>query len=185
MLTPLGARACHPEAVGRRLTIVLETTYPCHRPVSYTHLDVYKRQAQRRVVALLAVAVAHGQRLGRRLLAADNGHVGHAHQLRVANLGPHPIAAQIGAHANARLAQLGGQDVYKRQAEQGESLKSSGSSLRGISRYGIERDEFLANALGISVETLEAAQLEVYEAELAARVAAGELTCLLYTSRCV
>ena len=55
-------------------------------------------------------------------------------------------------------------------AEQGESLKSSGSSLRGISRYGIERDEFLANALGISVETLEAAQLEVYEA------------CLLYTS---
>ena len=61
-------------------------------------------------------------------------------------------------------------------AEQGESLKSSGSSLRGISRYGIERDEFLANALGISVDELDAAQLVVYEAELAARVAAGELT---------
>ena len=61
-------------------------------------------------------------------------------------------------------------------AEEGESLKSSGSSLRGISRYGYERDEFLADALGISVETLEAAQLQVYEAELAARVAAGDLT---------
>ena len=59
---------------------------------------------------------------------------------------------------------------------QGESLKSSGGSLRGISRYGIERDEFLANALGISVDELDAAQLVVYEAELAARVAAGELT---------
>ena len=61
-------------------------------------------------------------------------------------------------------------------AEEGESLKSSGSSLRGISRYGYDRGEFLADALGISVETLEAAQLEVYEAELAARVAAGDLT---------
>ena len=61
-------------------------------------------------------------------------------------------------------------------AEQGESLKSSGGSLRGISRHGYDRDEFLAGALGISVETLEAAQLEVYETELAARVAAGDLT---------
>ena len=59
---------------------------------------------------------------------------------------------------------------------EGETLKSSGGSLRGISRYGYDRDEFLADALGISVETLEAAQLEAYEAELAARVAAGDLT---------
>ena len=59
---------------------------------------------------------------------------------------------------------------------QGETLKSSSGSLRGISRYGYDRDEFLADALGISVETLEAAQLEAYETELAARVAAGDLT---------
>ena len=79
--------------------------------------------------------------------------------------------------------------MYKRQVlteAQGESLKSSGGSLRGISRYGYDRDEFLADALGISVEELDAAQLVAYEAELAGRVAAGELTqaeaCLLYTS---
>ena len=59
---------------------------------------------------------------------------------------------------------------------QGETLKSSSGSLRGISHYGYDRDEFLADALGISVETLEAAQLEAYETELAARVAAGDLT---------
>ena len=48
--------------------------------------------------------------------------------------------------------------------------------MRGISRYGYDRDEFLADALGISVEELDAAQLVAYEAELAGRVAAGELT---------
>ena len=61
-------------------------------------------------------------------------------------------------------------------AEEGETMKADGSRLRISSQYGYDKDEFLADALGISVETLEAAQLEVYEAELAARVAAGDLT---------
>lgn len=61
-------------------------------------------------------------------------------------------------------------------AEEGEALKASGDRLRNSSQYGYDKYQFLADALGISLETLEAAQLEVYEAELAARVAAGDLT---------
>jgi len=61
-------------------------------------------------------------------------------------------------------------------AEEGETMKADGSRLRNSSQYGYDKDEFLADALGVSVETLEAAQLEAYEAELAARVAAGDLT---------
>lgn len=61
-------------------------------------------------------------------------------------------------------------------AEEGEALKADGDRLHNSSQYGYDKDEFLADALGVSVETLEAAQLEAYEAELAARVAAGDLT---------
>ncbi len=61
-------------------------------------------------------------------------------------------------------------------AEEGETMKADGSRLRNSSQYGYDKNQFLADALGVSLETLEAAQLEVYEAELAARVAAGDLT---------
>lgn len=61
-------------------------------------------------------------------------------------------------------------------AEEGQALKDAGSRLHDSSQYGYDKDEFLADALGISVETLEAAKLEAYEVDLAARVAAGELT---------
>jgi len=61
-------------------------------------------------------------------------------------------------------------------AEEGQALKDDGSRLRGRSQYGYDKGEFLADALGITVDALNAAQLEVYEAELAARVAAGHLT---------
>ena len=87
------------------------------------------------------------------------------------------LTALTAAQEEARLAiidQMVADGVLTE--EEGESLKSSGSSLRGISRYGYDRHAFLADALGISLETLEAAQLEVYEQELAARVAAGDLT---------
>ena len=61
-------------------------------------------------------------------------------------------------------------------AEEGETMKADGSRLRNSSQYGDDKYQFLADALGIDLETLEAAQLQVYEAELAARVAAGDLT---------
>lgn len=51
----------------------------------------------------------------------------------------------------------------------------SGGFGRGFSG-AYDRDEYLADALGITVEELEAAKVEAYEVQLAAAVAAGTLT---------
>ena len=60
-------------------------------------------------------------------------------------------------------------------AEEGEALKTAGDRFHG-GMFGYDKNEFLADALGISLEALQTAKLDVYEQALAARVAAGELT---------
>lgn len=60
--------------------------------------------------------------------------------------------------------------------EQADALKA-GTSSRGIRFGGLyDSDEYLAEALGITVDELDAAELEAYTAQLAAAVAAGTLT---------
>ena len=61
-------------------------------------------------------------------------------------------------------------------AEEGEALKAAGSRLRHSSQYGYDKDEFLADALGITVDELNAAQLTAYQTQVAAAVAAGTIT---------
>ena len=61
-------------------------------------------------------------------------------------------------------------------AEEGEALKASGDRLRHSSQYGYDKDEFLADALGITVDELNAAQLTAYQTQVAAAVAAGTIT---------
>ncbi len=61
-------------------------------------------------------------------------------------------------------------------AEEGEALKAGGSRLRHSSQYGYDKDEFLADALGITVDELNAAQLTAYQTQVAAAVAAGTIT---------
>lgn len=61
--------------------------------------------------------------------------------------------------------------------EQADEILESGSGLRrAYAYYGDRHDEFLAEALGISVEELQAARAEVRAAQLAAMVEAGVLT---------
>lgn len=58
---------------------------------------------------------------------------------------------------------------------QAEQLKASGMGFgRGFGGY--DRDEYLADALGITVEELQAAELTAFRVELDAAVAAGTLT---------
>ena len=59
--------------------------------------------------------------------------------------------------------------------EQADELLANGSSGRG-SHFGSDQNSYLADALGITVEELEAARLEVYTAQLAEMVAAGTIT---------
>jgi hypothetical protein len=59
--------------------------------------------------------------------------------------------------------------------EQADELLANGFGGRHW-RFGYNQDTFLADALGISVEELQAARLEVYEAQLAEMVAAGAIT---------
>ncbi|HEX6387368.1 MAG TPA: hypothetical protein VF177_22090 [Anaerolineae bacterium] len=59
--------------------------------------------------------------------------------------------------------------------EQADQLLENGFGGRGR-HFGLGRDTFLAEALGISVEELQAARMEVYEAQLAEMVAAGAIT---------
>jgi hypothetical protein len=62
-------------------------------------------------------------------------------------------------------------------ADQAETLKAADTGFTRLAReFGYDKDEFLADALGISVDELNAAALAAYEAELADRVAAGDLT---------
>ena len=59
--------------------------------------------------------------------------------------------------------------------DQATQLKELGGGFgRGISGY--DRDEYLADALGITVEELEAAELAALQANLAAAVEAGTIT---------
>ena len=60
-------------------------------------------------------------------------------------------------------------------AEEGEALKASGR-LRHSSQYGYDKDEFLADALGITIDDLNAAQLAAHQTQIAAAVAAGTIT---------
>jgi hypothetical protein len=61
--------------------------------------------------------------------------------------------------------------------EQASQLKLNGGGMMRRGFGGLyDEDEFLADALGISVEELEAAELEAYKVELAAAVADGYLT---------
>jgi len=86
------------------------------------------------------------------------------------------LAELQAAEEEARIAMID-QAVAdgKITAEEGETLKASSGSMRG-SRFGYDKNEFLAAALGISLDELQAAKLEVYAAELAERVTAGELS---------
>lgn len=58
---------------------------------------------------------------------------------------------------------------------QADELLANGSSGRGY-HFGYDQDTYLAEALGITVEELEAARLEVYTAQLAEMVSAGTIT---------
>lgn len=58
--------------------------------------------------------------------------------------------------------------------EQANAIIANGSG-RGY-RFGYDKTTYLADALGITVEELEAARLEVYTAQLAEMVAAGTIT---------
>ena len=86
------------------------------------------------------------------------------------------LAALQAAEAEARVALID-QAVAdgKITAAQGEALKASGEDLHG-SGFGYDKSQFLAAALGISLDELQAAKLEVFRQAVAARVAAGELT---------
>ncbi|CUS03718.2 protein of unknown function [Candidatus Promineifilum breve] len=61
-------------------------------------------------------------------------------------------------------------------AEEGETMKTDGSRLHHSSQYGYDKDEFLAAALGITVDELNAAELTAYQTMVAAAVEAGTLT---------
>lgn len=59
--------------------------------------------------------------------------------------------------------------------EEATTLKAEGSLRRGA-RFGYDWNEYLAAALGITVDELNAAELTAYQAEVAAAVEAGTLT---------
>lgn len=59
--------------------------------------------------------------------------------------------------------------------EEATALKEEGSLRRGA-RFGYDVDEFVAAALGITVEEFEAAELEAFRAVVAAAVEAGMIT---------
>ena len=61
-------------------------------------------------------------------------------------------------------------------AEEGEALKIDGGRLHFGSQFGYDKDEFLADALGITVDELNAAQLTAYQTQVAAAVEAGTIT---------
>lgn len=59
---------------------------------------------------------------------------------------------------------------------QGEQMKLLGGGFGRGGRFGYDEDVYLADALDISVEELQAAELAGYAAELAAAVEAGTIT---------
>lgn len=83
-------------------------------------------------------------------------------------------AAQLEAR-NAMIDQAV-EDGYLTQ-EQADQLKANTFGFGRGGRFGIyDEGQYLADALGITVEELQAAQLEAYAAELTAAVEAGYLT---------
>jgi len=62
------------------------------------------------------------------------------------------------------------------QAQADQMKLYSGMGLREFGRFGYDEDEYLADALGISVDALNVAEQEAYEASLADAVEAGYLT---------
>ncbi len=59
---------------------------------------------------------------------------------------------------------------------QGEQMKLLGGGFGRGGRFGHDEDQYLADALGISVEELQSAELTSYATELAAAVEAGAIT---------
>lgn len=59
--------------------------------------------------------------------------------------------------------------------EEADELLANGGRGRGF-HFGYDKNTYLADALGITVEELEAARLDVYTAQLAELVAAGTIT---------
>ncbi len=59
---------------------------------------------------------------------------------------------------------------------QAEQMKLLGGGFGRGGHFGYDEDEYLAGALGISVEELQAAELASYETRLAAAVEAGTIT---------
>ena len=81
-------------------------------------------------------------------------------------------AAEETAHA-AALAQAVTDGLIAQ--EQADELLANGGRSRGF-HFGYDKNTYLAEALGITVEELDAARLEVYTAQLAELVAAGTIT---------
>ena len=81
------------------------------------------------------------------------------------------------AEETARLAMIDQAvaDGFITEAQAEQLRLYSGGFGRGFSG-AYDKDEYLADALGITVEELEAAELEAYEVTLAAAVEAGTLT---------
>ena len=80
--------------------------------------------------------------------------------------------AQEEAHAAALAQAVTDGLITQAQADE---LLANGGRGRGF-HFGYDKDTYLADALGITVEELEAAHLEVYTAQLAEMVAAGTIT---------
>ena len=81
-------------------------------------------------------------------------------------------AAEETAHA-AAIAQAVTDGLITQ--EQADELFANGGRGRGF-HFGYDKNTYLAEALGITVEELDAARLEVYTAQLAELVAAGTIT---------
>lgn len=112
---------------------------------------------------------------------APSGHSGRGHGLHVDSAALAEVlgiteeeltAAQETANA-AAIAQAVTDGLITQ--EEADALLANGNSGRGY-HFGYDKNTYLADALGITVEELEAARLEVYTAQLAEMVAAGTIT---------
>ena len=89
---------------------------PCIWAVSYTHLDVYKRQAHECIVRGIHGPLAQGYHAAISALAGagvDGGENGHAHAGGL--LGGISLRASHLAHGDDVGIEAKGEDVYKRQ----------------------------------------------------------------------
>lgn len=116
--------------------------------------------------AMSSIVLVHNG--GSRLVGADGAALASALGITVEELDAAQEAARV-ALIDQAVA-----DGHLTEAE-GEALKLGGGRLHS-SQYGYDKDEFLADALGITVDELNAAELSAYETEIAAAVEAGTLT---------